>query len=116
MKRRTIIVLVMCIMGLTLLAFAEPKTKVDFCYYSKSDSDFARSNYSAENRLGSTDFFGFTKPDGTVIILEEDMKWTVDGAELDVITKRLEQFEQRKKNVNSHKEWVEQVTDALCGR
>ena len=60
--------------------------------YSKNDPDFDEKNYNDKNRLGDTDFFGFTKPDGTVVILEEDMKWTLPkGAKLTPeLVKRLE--------------------------
>lgn len=62
--------------------------------YSKGDSDFDDANYSEKNRLGDTDFFGFQKPDGSWVILEEDMKWTLPaGMDRAAMIKALEAFD-----------------------
>ena len=63
--------------------------------YKKDDSDFDEKNYDEKNRLGDTDFYGFTKPDGSVVILEEDMKWTLPkGSKITPeLIKRLEAFD-----------------------
>jgi len=92
--------------------------------YDKNDPDFDEKNYSDKNRLGDTDFYGFTKPDGTVVILEEDMKWTLPaGTKItpDLI-KRLEAFD---KNVESMRnngqkvdanKWNEMAKEAIDGK
>ena len=77
--------------------------------YSKNDPDFDEKNYNEKNRLGDTDFYGFTKPDGTVVILEEDMKWTLPkGTKLTPeLVKRLESFD---KEIESRRNRGEKVT------
>ena len=77
--------------------------------YKKGDSDFDEKNYDEKNRLGDTDFFGFTKPDGSVVILEEDMKWTLPkGTKITPeLIKRLESFD---KEVESRRNKGENVT------
>ena len=76
--------------------------------YSKNDPDFDDKNYNDKNRLGDTDFFGFTKPDGTVVILEEDMKWTLPkGAKLTPeLIKRLEAMD---KDIEARRQRGEKV-------
>ena len=65
-----------------------------FAEYQKGDSDFDDANYSEKNRLGDTDFFGFQKPDGSWVILEEDMKWTLPaGMDRAAMIKALEAFD-----------------------
>ena len=62
--------------------------------YTDGDSDFDDANYSEKNRLGDTDFFGFQKPDGSWVILEEDMKWTLPaGMDRAEMIKALEAFD-----------------------
>lgn len=71
-----------------------PGDKVSAGEYSKNDSDFDEKNYSDENLLGDTDFYGFQREDGTYVILNEDFKWSLQkGTKItpDVI-KRLESF------------------------
>ena len=79
--------------------------------YKKGDSDFDEKNYSEKNRLGDTDFYGFTKPDGSVVILEEDMKWTLPkGTKLTPeLTKRLEDFN---KDIEARRNKGEKITGA----
>lgn len=71
--------------------------KSKYSEYSKDDPDFDDKNYDDKNRLGDTDFYGFTKPDGTVVILEEDMKWTLPaGTKITPeLIKRLEAFDKQ---------------------
>lgn len=45
--------------------------------YWERDPDWDDKNYSEKTRVSGTDFHMFTKPDGSIVILEEDMKWTV---------------------------------------
>lgn len=62
--------------------------------YDENDKDFDESNYNEKNRLGDTDFFGFQKPDGSWVILEEDMKWTLPaGLNKNELIKALEDFD-----------------------
>lgn len=62
--------------------------------YSKDDKDFDESNYSEKNRLGDTDFYGWQKEDGSWVILEEDMKFTIPaGMTRAEIIQRLEAFD-----------------------
>jgi hypothetical protein len=111
------------IIGLVALGSVQAtKTTATFCEYSINDPDFADVNYSESNRLGDTDFFGVVKEDGTIVILEEDMKWTVKHGDLDDITERLEGFEDRiieTRNQglwrHSNIMWVEWATEAIEG-
>lgn len=62
--------------------------------YDENDKDFDESNYNEKNRLGDTNFFGFQKPDGSWVILEEDMKWTLPaGLNKNELIKALEDFD-----------------------
>lgn len=97
--------------------------RAQFSEYTETDPDFAEINYSDYNRLGDTDFFGFIKSDGTVVILEEDMKWTLEkGGDLEEITERLEAFEwkilklrAKGKDRYTNENWVEWATNAIEG-
>lgn len=91
--------------------------------YTKGDKDFDEKNFSEKNRLGDTDFFGFTKPDGSVVILEEDMKWTLPkGTKItpDLI-KRLEAFDRTMEEKRNNGEkydnniWVQMAKQAIDG-
>lgn len=53
------------------------RNKVKYSEYSEDDPDFDEKNYSSSNRVGDTDFFMYTRPDGRTVILEEDMKWVL---------------------------------------
>ena len=83
--------------------------------YKKGDPDFDRKNYSEQNRVGKSDFFFFTKPDGSVVVLEEDMKWQLPkGTKLTPeMTKRLESFNQDGKLKGE--EWNKAATQAITG-
>jgi hypothetical protein len=97
--------------------------EANFAEYTEEDPDFAEVNYSECNRLGDTDFYGIVRADGSVLILEEDMKWTIDkGADLEKITERLEGFEDkiirlRDKGQDRYTNvmWVKWATDAIEG-
>lgn len=62
--------------------------------YVDGDHDFDEENYSDENLLGDTDFYGFKKPDGSFVILEEDNKWVIPSGIKDPkkLIKNLEDF------------------------
>lgn len=68
--------------------------KAKYSEYTKGDSDFNEEHYDEKNRLGNTDFYGYTKPDGTAVLLEEDMKWELPpGTKIDdALIKRLEEY------------------------
>lgn len=88
--------------------------------YSKDDKDFDESNYSEKNRLGDTDFYGWQKEDGSWVILEEDMKFTIPAgmSKADII-KRLEAFDKeveakRQKGENyTSDDWINGAKRAL---
>ena len=96
--------------------------KSDYSEYTDSDKDFDEKNYDEKNRLGDTDFYGFQKPDGSWVILEEDMKWTVPaGMDKASLIKALEAFD---KNVEAKRnagekytadDWQKAATDAING-
>lgn len=114
------IVLGIVIMG---LAYQPERSHAVYSEYTENDPDFQESNYQECYRLGDTEFFGIIKPDGSVVILEEDMKWTIDkGADLDAITERLEGFEDKIISLRedgqvkySNQMWVTWATDAING-
>lgn len=88
-----------------------------FAEYTKGDSDFDDANYSEKNRLGDTDFFGFQKPDGSWVILEEDMKWTLPaGMDRAEMIKALEAFDKEmesKRGNYTSKDWQEAANKAI---
>ena len=51
--------------------------KTEFSKYTKGDPDFDDNNFREEDRIGDTDFFSYRRPDGTNVIVEEDMKWVL---------------------------------------
>lgn len=72
------------------------------------------------NRIGDTDFFGIEKPDGSFVIGEEDMMWTVpSGVDKDVLKKALEDFNTFATNRHNSgdpitgEEWDEEVAKAI---
>lgn len=77
--------------------------------YSKDDKDFDDKNYSEANRLGDTDFYGWQKEDGSWVILEEDMKFTVPKgmSKADIISK-LEAFD---KEIEARRQAGEKYTN-----
>lgn len=81
--------------------------------YKKGDPDFDEKNYSDKNRLGDTDFFAFTRPDGKVVILEEDMKWELPSGQKinSEMIKRLEGLGASKSN----DEFINKATNAISG-
>lgn len=81
--------------------------------YKDGDSDFDEKNYDEKNRLGDSDFFAFTRPDGKVVILEEDMKWELpEGQKVDKdMINRLSNLGPSKSN----DEFINKVTSALSG-
>lgn len=92
--------------------------------YDKNDPDFDEKNYNDKNRLGDTDFYGFTRPDGTVVILEEDMKWTLPaGTKITPeLIKRLEAFDKTVETMRNNGQkvdanrWNEMAKEAIDGK
>lgn len=88
--------------------------------YTEGDKDFDESNYSEKNRLGDTDFYGWQKEDGSWVILEEDMKFTIPaGMSRADIIKRLEEFDKeveakrQKGEKFTSEDWVNGAKNAL---
>ena len=86
--------------------------KSTFSEYTKGDSDFDDKNFDEKNRVGDSDFFMAKRPDGSTVILEEDMKWVIpkgvnpnDPTIKSALTKEY--------NAGSNDEWVKQVTEAI---
>lgn len=84
--------------------------------YTKGDPDFDDKNFDEKNRVGDSDFFFFTRPDGKVVVLEEDMKWELPkGTKLTPeMTKRLENFNQDGKLKGDN--WKKGATEAITGK
>lgn len=88
--------------------------------WKEGDKDFDESNYSEKNRLGDTDFYGFQKEDGSWVILEEDMKFTIPkGMDRAEIIKKLEEFDKmveakrQSGEKYTHDDWVNAAKNAL---
>ena len=88
------------------------KQKSKFSEYTKGDKDFDDKNFAEKNRVGDSDFFMAKRPDGSTVILEEDMKWVLpkgvnpnDPAIKRALTKEYK--------AGSNEEWVKQVTEAI---
>lgn len=94
-----------------------------FDYYKEDDKDFDDSNYSEKNQLGDTDFYGWQKEDGSWVILEEDMKFTLPkGMTREEIISRLEAYDKeneakRQRGENyTHEDWVNGAKKALSNK
>lgn len=99
------------------------KWKGNFSRYSEDDRDFDEKNYSEANRLGDTDFYGWQREDGSWVILEEDMKFTIPaGMSKEEIISNLEAFDKeveakRQAGENySGEEWRNGVQRALSSK
>lgn len=98
----------------------EEHSNVKYETYKEGDSDFDESNFSKENNLGDTDFYGFKNSDGSWVILEEDMKWTVPGSVTkEKLVSALEKFEKeisaKRESGEKHTadDWTKAATSAL---
>ena len=102
---------------------SEESSKSTFGEYTKDDPDFDEKNYADKNRLGDTDFFGFTREDGTTVILQEDMKWVLPkGTKITPeLIQRLEAFdktmEDKRNNGQNYtsKDWERMAKEAIDG-
>lgn len=99
-----------------------PGMTVKSSEYTEGDTDFDEKNYSDENLLGDTDFYGFQKEDGSYVILEEDNKWVVPpGKDVSEVKDALEKFSkyaeeryQSGKPLKS-KEWMQYANRTIEG-
>ena len=96
--------------------------RVKMQIYTDGDRDFDDKNYDDKNRLGNTDFFGYQRPDGKYVLLEEDMKWTLNKKPDADMVKRLEALDKyldRSNEANvqwSADDWENWATQAINGR
>lgn len=97
----------------------------DHSEYTDGDSDFDEKNYDDKNRLGDTDFFGFQRPDGTYVILEEDMKWVLPKgtsitpeliSRLEDFDKNIEKMRQEGKTNYTNENWKQWAKEAIDGK
>ena len=96
--------------------YPEGSGRAKYSEYTKGDPDFDEANYSEKNRIGDSDFYGFTNKNGDFVILEEDMKWTLPKG-----TKVTPDMIQRLSNFNSDgklkgDEWTRAATEAITGQ
>lgn len=81
--------------------------------YTKDDPDFDDANYSEKNRIGDTDFFGFTNKDGKFVVINEDTKWIMpNGKVTPEMINRLKNF----KGARKGKSWEDAATEAVTGK
>lgn len=74
------------------------KWGVEYSEQTDGDKDFDDSNFTDENRLGDTDFYGIKGADGSWTIIEENMKWKLPaGATRDDIVKAVGAVSQQDK-------------------
>ena len=84
-------------------------------YYDKNDPDFDDKNYNEKDRVEGTDFFCVQKPDGSFVVLEEDMKWTLPpGTNKQAVIDAIKDFQ---KDLYSGKigikDWEKGATNAI---
>lgn len=86
--------------------------KSQFSEYKKGDSDFDDKNFKEKNRVGDSDFFMAKRPDGSTVILEEDMKWIIPKG-VDPNSPAIKAALTKEYKADSNDEWVKQVTEAI---
>lgn len=86
--------------------------KSQFSEYKKGDSDFDDKNFAEKNRVGDSDFFMAKRPDGSTVILEEDMKWIIPKG-VDPNSPAIKAALTKEYKADSNDEWVKQVTEAI---
>lgn len=99
----------------------ESKSAV-FHEYKEGDTDFDDPNLKS---IGDTEFYSLEKPDGSLVIIEEDMKWVLPKGTTVTpeLVKRLENFENNITELRktpegakySTQEWEKMATDAING-
>ena len=101
----------------------EAKKKAKYGEYNENDPDFSDANYEKAKSIGDSDFSHFKRPDGTSVILEEDMKWVLPkgvDANNPKIRKAIQRFADQvesartlgKENYTGD-EWLEGVNKAI---
>ena len=79
--------------------------------FDENDPDYLAKNYSDKDEL-IDGYFGKQRPDGSWVIVEEDMKWTVPpGVDRETIISAIKDAESR--SYKSNAEFVKAVTDSL---
>ena len=86
-----------------------------YAEFEKGDKDFDDENFAEENRLGDTDFFAVKRPDGSWLILEEDMKWEMPAgfSKEDLLKAISEVSKQDKEKRMGPKDFQKATSDAL---
>lgn len=86
-----------------------------YAEFEKGDKDFDDKNFAEENRLGDTDFFAVKRPDGSWLILEEDMKWEMPAgfSKEDLLKAISEVSKKDKENRMGPKDFQKATSDAL---
>lgn len=84
--------------------------------YSEGDSDFDETNYAESNRIGNTDFFGFTNKQGKFVVITKDSKWVMGkgGKVTPEMIKRLSAFNKDGKLKGDA--WQKAATEAITGQ
>ena len=86
-----------------------------------SDSDWTDEAMKSHKRLGDSDFYGYQRPDGSYVVLAEDMKWEIPkGVSLNGIESYMENLENKiskavdtMKSDWSNSEYIVMTTDAI---
>lgn len=83
--------------------------------YSNRDHDWDEKNYSEKNRVSGTNFHMFTKPDGSIVILEENMKWTVPAgaATPSQMAAAIKKFNNDIKDVRETGDWTSETWEKM---
>ena len=91
------------------------KWGVKYSEQTAGDKDFDDKNFTDENALGDTDFYGIQGSDGSWTIIEENMKWKLPaGLSRDEITKAVSEVSRRDKESRmSAKDFERAVSSAL---
>lgn len=91
------------------------KWGVKYSEQTDGDKDFDDANFTDENRLGNTDFYGIKGADGSWTIIEENMKWKLPaGVSRDDIIKAVGAVSaQDKASRMSAKDFERAVSSAL---
>ena len=91
------------------------KWNVKYDEQTDGDKDFDDSNFTDENRLGDTDFYGIKNADGSWTVIEENMKWKLPaGVSRDEIIKAVGAVSQQDKQSRmSAKDFERAVSGAL---
>lgn len=96
--------------------YPEGSSGAKYSEYTNGDPDFDNSYKTEKNRIGDSDFFGFTNKNGDFVVVEEDMKWTMPrGTKVTPeMISRLNAFNQDGKLKGD--EWTRAATEAITGK